>query len=233
MNMTFRPNSGVEGNRIQTTKWLILLFLLIGPVCHAQSATVDWTNVHQVIDGFSATDDNDSGSAGVTTLTPAQASFFFGTGNGQIGLSIMRVGVPNNKAPYAVGNCTSVSALCAGVYSPDIVKAASFGVKLYVTPFGVPDNYSTNGSGNCNGSLATAHYTDFAIWLTNFVKSQQSVNGATVAGITLQNEPNFCLSTAPWTGWNGSQIQSFIKNNLGPTFAMNGLSSVLIFGTRR
>ena len=58
MDMTFRRSSGIHGNRIQMTKWLILIFFFISPVCHAQSAAIDWTNVHQVIDGFGAADIN-------------------------------------------------------------------------------------------------------------------------------------------------------------------------------
>ena len=211
------------------TKWLILLFLLVGPVCHAQSATVDWTNVHQVIDGFGANDFNDAGSGTPTLLTSAQANLLFGTGNGQIGLSILRTGTPDNKENYSMGNCTSVSASCAGVYAPDIALVTSLGARIYVTPFAVPDAYSTNGSGNCNGSLATAHYADFATWMTNFVKSIQQNQGANVVGVTLQNEPNFCGGTSPETAWSATQIQTFIQNNLGPTFQSNGLSSVLIF----
>ena len=51
---------------------------------HAQTATVNWTDVHQVIDGFGASD------AFVGPLTAANQAFFFGTGTGQLGLSILR-----------------------------------------------------------------------------------------------------------------------------------------------
>ena len=233
MNMTFRRNSGVEGNRTYMTKWLSLLFLLIGPVCHAQSATVDWSNVHQVIDGWGATDSNDTGSAGVTLLTPAHAAFFFGTGNGQIGLSVLRVGTPNGIFIYGQGNCSTVSISCVGPYAPDIALATSYGVRVFATPFSPPAAYTTNGSVNCpagagSGTLALAHYADYATWLLNFVKSLQTLEGANVAAITLQNEPDYCSPFSPSIVLSATQTHDFIKNNLGPTFAQNGLSSVLI-----
>ena len=214
-------------------KWLILLFLLIGPVCHAQSATVDWSNVHQVIDGWGATDSNDAGSGGVTLLTPAQAAFFFGTGNGQIGLSVMRVGVPNGVFAYGQGNCTTVSTSCVGAYASDIQLATSYGVHMYVTPFSPPAAYTTNGSVNCpanggNGSLASGSYAAYATWLMNFVKSLQTYEGSTVAALTLQNEPDYCNPFSPSIILSATQIHDFITNNLGPTFVSNGLSSVLI-----
>jgi glucuronoarabinoxylan endo-1,4-beta-xylanase len=236
MNLTFRRNSGVESNRIQMTKWLILVCVLIGPVCRAQTATVDWTNVHQVVDGFGANVTNDSGSAGVTTLTQAQANFFFGTGNGQVGMSLIRLGPPLGSSvgvAYAVGDCSTVNSGCSSLYAPDVAKAVALGASVYVSPFSVPAAYTTNGSIACspgNGQLATAHYADFATWLVNFVKSLQQFQGAQVVAITAQNEPEFCASGYPNTTYNATEIANFIGNNLGPAFAANGLSSVLILG---
>ena len=134
------------------TKGLILLFLLIGPVCHAQSVTIDWTNVHQVIDGFGATSTNDAGSAKVTLLTSAQSSFFFGTGNGQVGLSIIRVEPPNGASSYGQGDCTTVSSSCVGAYASDVAFATSFGARVYVEPQSPPAIYTTNGSVICTAN---------------------------------------------------------------------------------
>ena len=104
------------------TKGLILLFLLIGPVCHAQSVTIDWTNVHQVIDGFGANDYNESGTNNPTSalFTPGQAAILFGTGPGQLGLTILRTGVPDNGTGYSMGDCTSVARIAPGYIFPTI-----------------------------------------------------------------------------------------------------------------
>lgn len=219
----------IEGLRIQITKWFILLFLLIGPVCHAQSATVDWTNVHQVIDGLGASNADDGGTG--VLLTPSQAAFFFGTGSGQIGLSILRVAVPNGATSgYAAGSCLTVSTSCVGITRQDITYATSYGVRIFGTPFSVPAAYSTNGSVNCspgNGQLATAHYTDFATWLANWVKSMQTYQGVTPVTLAIANEPDFC-ATYPSTAYSATQIHDFITNNLGPTFASNSISTLIL-----
>ena len=237
MNMTFRRTSGVEGNRIYMTKWFILLFLLIGPVCHAQSATVDWSNVHQVIDGFGANDFNDSGSAHATTLSSAQASFFFGTGDGQIGLSILRVGGVNNEftGPYSygAGNCTTVSASCVGLYAGDIAFAKSFGANIFIEQGSPPALYMTNNSVVCGangggGTLAASHFGDFATWLVNEIKSIQQFEGANVIAITFQGEPEYCPSNYPGAEYPASTVQSFTKSSLGPALSAGGLSSVMI-----
>jgi glucuronoarabinoxylan endo-1,4-beta-xylanase len=230
MNLTFRRNSSIEGKRIQMTKWLILMFLLIGPVCHAQSATINWTNVHQVIDGFGAADTNEAGTPSVTLLTSAQAAFFFGTGAGDIGLSILRVQPPNGVA-FAAGNCTTVSTSCIGLYASDIQYAVSYGARIYATPFSPPAAYTTNGSVNCtagagSGSLATGSYAAYATWLANFVISLQTYENANVAALTLTNEPEYCESY-PSIVLSASQIDNFIKNNLGPTFSAHGLSTMI------
>ncbi|MFZ0784855.1 MAG: hypothetical protein WAM67_03655, partial [Candidatus Acidiferrales bacterium] len=230
MDMTFRRSSGIHGNRIQMTKWLILIFFFISPVCHAQSAAIDWTNVHQVIDGFGAADINESGSAGVTLLTSSQAAFFFGTGTGDVGLSILRV-MPPNGVSYGAGSCTTVSMSCVGSYASDISYAVSYGAHIYATPLSPPAAYTTNGSVNCadgagSGSLATSHYADYATWLANFVMSLQNYEGAKVAALTLTNEPEYCESY-PSIILSAAQIDNFIKNNLGPTFSSDGLSTLI------
>ena len=218
------------------TKGLILLFLLIGPVCHAQSVTIDWTNVHQVIDGFGANDYNESGTNNPTSalFTPAQAAILFGTGPGQLGLTILRTGVPDNGTGYSMGDCTSVSANCAGIYLPDyqLVMNNYPDVRMYITPFSPPAIYKTINSPLCNNdgnTLATAHYQDFANWITNFIKSVQVNANARVVAAVMAGEPEFCLPTSgPGATYSPWQIATFIQNNLGPTFASNGLSSVLI-----
>ncbi len=136
------------------TKGLILLFLLIGPVCHAQSVTIDWTNVHQVIDGFGANDYNESGTNRPTSalFTPAQAAILFGTGIWPNRSNDLRTGVPDNGTSYSMGDCTSVSANCAGDISSrlSVVMNNYSDVRMYITPFSPPAIYKTNNSPLCN-----------------------------------------------------------------------------------
>src|ERR1035438_10015523 len=99
------------------------LFLAGSGNMQAQTATVNWTNVHQVIDGFGASNENMGGSA-----SSANQSLLFGTGSGHLGLSLLRVGVTDGS--QEPGDCTSVSASCAGIYVSDMQAVTANGGKV-------------------------------------------------------------------------------------------------------
>jgi len=185
------------------------------------TASINWTDVHQEIDGFGAADAQSGQS-----MTSADQQFFFGTGNGQLGLSLLRVGVTDGSGDP--GSCASVSTSCAGVYVNDMQAIIANGGKVFASPWTPPAAYKTNGLATCtaNAGLITADYPAYATWLANFVKSLQTEDGIPLAAISLQNEPNECqdYDSAYWTPAN---IDSFVSANLGPTFASDGLSTLI------
>ena len=221
MNVTFRRNSSKEGNRIQLKKWLTLAFLFIGPACYAQSATINWTSQHQTIDGFGAADANDNGTN--QELTSSQFSFFFGTGSGQLGFSIMRVHLPGNNGtgPADVGNCATVNAGCVGSLPTDYTSAVSAGVRIVATPWEPPFAYTNNTS--TGGVLVSAHYQDYADWLTNYALSWKQYQGVYPFAISVQNEPEFSTNNM-----SAQQYHDFITSNLGPTFTTNSIPSIIL-----
>jgi glucuronoarabinoxylan endo-1,4-beta-xylanase len=62
--------------------------------------------------------------------------------------------------------------------------------------------------------------------MTNFVKSLQSQAGVNLYAISIQNEPDQCQGYDSAL-WSASQIDTFISANLGPTFASNGISTLI------
>jgi glucuronoarabinoxylan endo-1,4-beta-xylanase len=201
--------------------------LLSISAAQAQTATINWTNVHQIIDGFGAT--APFIGDGNKNLTSAEQSFFFGTGAGELELSILRVGITDgNSLP---GDCTSVSVSCAGDNVPDMQAAVAAGAKIYASPWSPPAAYKTNGSVTCtagsgSGALATADYGLYATWLANFVQSLKTEENIPLYAMTIQNEPDQCVS---YDGavYTSAQIDTFIKSNLGPTFASAGISTMI------
>ena len=188
-----------------------------------QTAVINWANFHQVIDGFGAATGEGS------SLSSAQHSFLFGTGPGQLGLSLLRAQITDNSE--APGDCTSVSTSCAGVYVSDMQAMIANGGRVYASPWTPPPTYKTNGDSTClagagNGSLITGDYGLYATWLANFVKSLQTEDGISLYALSIQNEPDACTDydSAVWTS---SQIDTFIKTNFGPTFASDGLSTLI------
>jgi glucuronoarabinoxylan endo-1,4-beta-xylanase len=200
-------------------KWLILAFLLIGPVCYGQSATINWTNVHQIIDGFGASDEDD------VLNSSSMYSFFFGQGTGQLGLSILRIGVTNDGGA-STGDCTSISTSCAGVYLADAQAMVATGGRIYATPWSPPPAYKSSGTLEC-GTLNNGDYSLYATWLANFVQSL-AANGVPLYAMSVQNEPDECGAFAS-TSYAAANLDTFVGVNLGPTFATDGIST-LIFG---
>jgi len=199
------------------------LFLSASGRAQAQAATVNWTDVHQVIDGFGA-----STNSGMP-LSTANQNLFFGTGSGQIGLSILRVALTNgDEAP---GDCTSVSTSCAGIHVAEMQGAIANGARVYASPWSPPAQYMSNGSTVClngsgNGSLLSSDYAAYATWLANFVQSLKTEDNISLYAISIQNEPDQCQDYDSAL-WSASQIDTFIKNNLGPTFAADSLSTLI------
>ncbi len=223
-------NFAESGSRTRRTFWATtqaagLILLLVGSgTALAQTATINWTDVHQVIDGFGASDESHFGS-----MSQADQAFFFGTGSGQLGLSLLRVGVTNGS--QEPGDCTSVSTSCAGAYVSDMKAAIANGGRVLASPWSPPAIYTTNGSTHCtdgsgNGALATANYASYATWLAHFVQSLRTEDGITLSAISVQGEPDQCTSYDSAV-WSGSNLDTFIKTNLGPTFAADGLTALI------
>jgi glucuronoarabinoxylan endo-1,4-beta-xylanase len=185
------------------------------------TSTINWTDVHQVIDGFGASDAFASAS-----MSTANQNFFFGTSAGDLGLSILRVAVPDNGG--ITGNCTSVGSSCAGAVVGDMKAALAKGARVYASPWSPPAAYKANGSIDCTttAALATADYGAYATWLANFVESLQA-DGINLYALAVQNEPDTCQSYDSAT-WTAANYDSFVKSYLGPTFAADGLSTLIM-----
>jgi O-glycosyl hydrolase len=207
-------------------KWLILVFLLIDPVCYAQSATINWTKVDQVIDGFGAHD------GFRYPMSAAQVTEVFGTTGTELGASILSTPEGDGTGAVDPDDCSIVSSGCQEFYASDITGAASYGARVIGVVYGFPAAYTTNGSESCtggsgNGTLAPGQYQDFANWEANFVQSVKNYSGVTLYGMAVQNEPEYCESGEHFT-MSGSAFDTYIKNYMGPTFKTDGLGSTLI-----
>jgi glucuronoarabinoxylan endo-1,4-beta-xylanase len=119
-------------------------------------------------------------------LTPDQVDTAFGTGPGQIGLSIMRIRIPEAQNRFNV----SVAAAA---------RAAQLGATVMATPWTPPANLKSNGS-TVAGSLNVASYGAYADHLLAFRDFMQS-NGVPIHAISVQNEPDIEVDyeSCDWT----------------------------------
>jgi glucuronoarabinoxylan endo-1,4-beta-xylanase len=216
-------------------KLLISVFILLvtGASCVAQNATIDWMLQFQRIDGFGGAVEFKTYSLGDT-----KAQFFFGTGPGQLGLSILRVGPPigpgsTSYPSWDAGDCSTVNTSCAGMNATDISLALQYGsnVKILTSTIVAPMNMMSNGFAWCStsgsGAVLSGSYTAFATWLANYIKSVKQVTGADIFAITPANEPDQCPNYTA-AQWSDAQLDTFIKNDMGPVFASQGITATLI-----
>lgn len=198
---------------------LAFLLALFPSIALAQTSTITWTNVHQTIDGFGA-------STAFESLNSSQAMQFFSPTSG-LGFSLLRVQVPGSPA----GICSTVNTSCAGDIAT-INLAKALGAKVWAAPWSPPAAMKSNGDTICNngsgdGILNAGSYGAYATWLSNYIKSLAS-QGTTLYALSVQNEPTFCPTTYDGAIWSDTNLDTFIKTNLGPTMASQGQSGVRI-----
>jgi O-glycosyl hydrolase len=184
----------------------LLCFAGISRAASAQDATVNWADVHQQIDGFGAA----AAFSVAHALTDAQADLFFSPTAG-IGLSILRIKINPDGATDEVVTAQ---------------KAAARGVIVWGAPWSPQAAWKSNGTTTNGGSLLPAHYQDYANTLLSFVQSMKA-NGVNIYAVSVQNEPDF-TATYDSANWTGAQFQTFIRDNLGPTFAANGVTAKIM-----
>jgi len=149
-------------------------------------------STQQLIEGFGGANVMIFGRPDMTT---AEVQTAYGDGDGQIGMSIMRVSIPPDSTQF------SANAKSAAL-------AETLGAKVFATPWTPPAWMKTNNS-LVGGSLDTSHYADFAAHLKAFGDTMAN-KGAPLYAISVQNEPDF---NATYQGclWNGTQFLNFMK----------------------
>lgn len=186
------------------------------------NCVVNWTNVHQRIDGFGAS------SAWQSTWTTTEADLFFSTNNGiaytdikgnsgiynGIGLSLLRNHImyassSSSNATPTTGETTIMQyaqARGARVWSAPWTPAVGFKNTNGVAGGGV-DGGSYNGSGNNITNL------NYASQLANYVYSMEhSPNNVNIYAISVQNEPDANVTSYEACKWTGAQIHDFVTN---------------------
>lgn len=135
----------------------------------AGMASIDANTTQQNISGF--------GGASILQwrgdLTAAQRQKLFSPADG-LGLSVLRVRIPNSAADFAAEK-------------PTIDAAKSFGAKVIATAWSAPASMKTN-SNIIGGKLKTTSYAEYAAFLSSYVTA---VGG--VSAISPTNEPNITV----------------------------------------
>ena len=159
------------------------------------SVTILANDIKQVIQGFGcATVFNPPNTS---PLTSQEFDRLFGSGNGQVGLTILRIRV----ATDASWRQTEL----------DYAKAAvQRGARIMASPWSPPANMKTNSS-LIGGSLKTDSSAAYAKYLNDFA-DYMSASGAPVYAVSVQNEPDITVSYES-CDWTADAMRLFLKNH--------------------
>lgn len=193
-----------------------------GGTTTSAGVTVDYGTQEQIIRGF-------GGATGFLQLTPAQANALFNPTTG-LGLSILRVMIDpdgqNNNAPASAYGYTSNWAQEAAIAGEAL--SVNPNTLFFASPYTPPPSmklsstsqpwYSGSpacspGPGYCGGYLNPADYAAYAAYLNAFVAYFNANSGATLAAISMQNEPDYSAQAGEnyeSASWTASQMDQWI-----------------------
>lgn len=101
-------------------------------------------------------------------------------------------------------------------------------LKVMITPWSPPAWMKSGGTMN-SGTLNASAYGPLATYFAKTIKAFQA-EGVPIFALTVQNEPLFQTSGYPSMSMSAGEQTNFIRNNLGPTLAAQGLTATKILG---
>jgi glucuronoarabinoxylan endo-1,4-beta-xylanase len=186
-----------KGLKIAIRSFCFVLMTAFVSEIHAQpnAAVINLDSTHQIIRGF--------GAANILPwrpdMTTDQITKAFGTGDGQIGFTILRLRVPDQQDEFSLN-------------IPTAQLAYSMGVTIIASPWSPPAWMKSNNN-IVGGRLNDTSYASYAAHLKSFVDYMAS-NGAPLYAISVQNEPDVHV-TYESCDWNAEEMLKFVKENAG------------------
>ncbi len=179
----------------------MLSVMLLGPGVTEVSATSDATvNIsadRQVIRGFGGMNH----PAWIGDLTAAQRETAFGNGQNQLGFSVLRIHVDENRNNWYKEVETAKSAI-------------KHGAIVFASPWNPPNDMVETFNHNGDTTAKRLRYDKYAAYaqdLNDFVNFMKS-NGVNLYAISMQNEPDYAHE---WTWWTPQEILRFMRENAG------------------
>ncbi|HEV2234260.1 MAG TPA: hypothetical protein VGV68_12765 [Terriglobia bacterium] len=213
---SFTPNDATDYTTATAT---VSVFV----VSSAGAALVDYGTSEQAIRGFGAAE------AWYGPMSNSEITTLYGTGTGELGLSIMRLRI----APVTWTSSTQTAETSGWTTElGNALAAQSLGATIFASPWTPPASMKSDSSVN-EGSLISANYSDFANYLkayANFAASQ----GVNLYAISMQNEPDWnpCAPNGIDEGPNGKDCyESCLWTAAQMDAWAAGYGSVLTSGT--
>jgi glucuronoarabinoxylan endo-1,4-beta-xylanase len=166
-------------------------------VTAAATAVIDPSATRQTIRGFGGM----SHAAWIGDLTAAQRDAAFGTADGQLGFSLLRIPVPEDRANWNRDLATAK-------------RAVELGAAVIASPWNPPASMVetfVHGSQTNARRLRYDMYGAYAQHLNDFTTYVRN-NGVNLYGISVQNEPDYAQD---WTWWTPAEMVRFLRENAG------------------
>lgn len=161
----------------------------------ASDVTVTLTDEYQRIRGFGGINHPEwTGS----DLSASQRQTAFGNGDGQLGMTVLRIFVNPDKNQW-------YKAVETAKY------ATQNNVTVFASPWEPPSNLAQNGDGSFQGGklhLPKSNYAAYAQHLNDFGTYMKN-QGVDLYSISVQNEPDYAKE---WTGWTSDETTDFLAN---------------------
>jgi glucosylceramidase len=208
--------------------------------------TVDENTTYQTIDGFGYALTGGSASL-INGLGPNQSTMLtdiFSTASGHVGSSFVRITIgasdlsssdftyddmPSGQTDINLTHFSISQEMTDLVPVLKKIIAVNPSIKILATPWTAPVWMKTGTTGNggfTGGSLNTAYYDAYARYFVKYIQAMQA-QGINIYAITPQNEP-LNPNNNPAMTMQSNEEANFIKNNLGPQFSANGISTKII-----
>lgn len=171
---------------------MMLSICTLFPAHAADVCSIDTTGTHQNIRGFGGMNHPEWTGK---DLTDEQRATAFGTGEGQLGLTVLRVFVNPNSNQWNLA-------------VPTAKYASEHGVTVFATPWEPPANLAESGGSLGKLHLPKSNYGAYAEHLNNFGSYMKS-QGVDLYSISVQNEPDYA---SEWTGWTTDETTDFLAN---------------------
>ncbi|WP_103351451.1 glycoside hydrolase family 30 beta sandwich domain-containing protein [Amycolatopsis sp. CA-128772] len=171
---------------------LPVLAAVATPAAAATAVVVEPSNVQQTILGFGGMNH----TVWISDLTAAQRETAFGNGTNQLGFTVLRIPVHEDRNNWSREVATAR-------------RASELGAKVIASPWNPPASMTESFSGGKRlkyGSYGAyaQHLNDFTAFMAN--------NGVNLYGISVQNEPDYASA---WTAWTPAEIVRFLRENAG------------------
>ncbi|GAA4604546.1 glucuronoarabinoxylan endo-1,4-beta-xylanase [Actinoplanes octamycinicus] len=200
------PGSGerrlLSRRTVLTTMGAVPVITVAASVVAATEASAAAANVNpsaprQTIKGFGAM----AHAAWIGDLTAAQRDTAFGTGEGRLGFSVLRIPVGESPADWGRDLATAK-------------RAVELGATVFASPWNPPAGMTetfTRGSQTDAKRLKYGSYAAYAQHLNDFTAYLRN-NGVNLYAISVQNEPDYA---SEWTWWTSAEITRFLRENAG------------------